>query len=234
MAGRQRPRRSASRRLRDRTVCSGRWNCPVDLAPSSTRLGAERTAQGQGKNTRPRRPPASSPMFRTGEIVAIVSLPDFDPNNPREEPHDPDRINRLDDRRPTRWGSTFKALTLAMALDFRQGESRHHGSMPAGALHLRQIRHSRYATRWGRSISAWSEVFHIFLECSARRGIGAGARASRRTRHFLRKMGAARSAADRTARKARSPIVPKALDANSTTITIRLRSRAFGRARCRR
>ena len=30
---------------------------------------------------------------RTGEIVALVSLPDFDPNNPKEA-HDPDRINR--------------------------------------------------------------------------------------------------------------------------------------------
>src|SRR6202022_2016246 len=52
---------------------------------------------------------------RTGEIVAMVSLPDFDPNNPKEA-HDPDRINRL----PTgvyEMGSTFKALTLAMALD---------------------------------------------------------------------------------------------------------------------
>ncbi|HEY7972900.1 MAG TPA: penicillin-binding transpeptidase domain-containing protein, partial [Xanthobacteraceae bacterium] len=31
---------------------------------------------------------------KTGEIVALVSLPDFDPNNPKEA-HDPDRINRL-------------------------------------------------------------------------------------------------------------------------------------------
>src|SRR5437868_9369899 len=31
---------------------------------------------------------------KTGEIVAMVSLPDFDPNNPKEA-HDPDRIHRL-------------------------------------------------------------------------------------------------------------------------------------------
>src|SRR5215207_7630469 len=31
---------------------------------------------------------------RTGEIVALVSLPDFDPNNPKEA-HDPEGINRL-------------------------------------------------------------------------------------------------------------------------------------------
>ena len=52
---------------------------------------------------------------RTGEIVAMVSLPDFDPNNPKEA-HDPERINRLTTG-VFEMGSTFKALTLAMALD---------------------------------------------------------------------------------------------------------------------
>jgi cell division protein FtsI (penicillin-binding protein 3) len=52
---------------------------------------------------------------KTGEIVALVSLPDFDPNNPKEA-HDPDRINRLTTG-VFEMGSTFKALTLAMALD---------------------------------------------------------------------------------------------------------------------
>src|ERR1700674_3857502 len=52
---------------------------------------------------------------KTGEIVAMVSLPDFDPNNPREA-HDPERINRLTTG-VYEMGSTFKALTLAMALD---------------------------------------------------------------------------------------------------------------------
>src|SRR5206468_7419940 len=52
---------------------------------------------------------------RTGEIVAMVSLPDYDPNNPREA-LDPTRINRLTTG-VFEMGSTFKALTLAMALD---------------------------------------------------------------------------------------------------------------------
>jgi cell division protein FtsI (penicillin-binding protein 3) len=52
---------------------------------------------------------------RTGEIVAMVSVPDFDPNNPKEA-HDPDRINRLTTG-VYEMGSTFKAFTLAMALD---------------------------------------------------------------------------------------------------------------------
>jgi cell division protein FtsI (penicillin-binding protein 3) len=51
----------------------------------------------------------------TGEVVAMVSLPDFDPNNPREA-NDPDRINRLTTG-VYEMGSTFKAFTLAMALD---------------------------------------------------------------------------------------------------------------------
>ncbi len=52
---------------------------------------------------------------KTGEIVAMVSLPDFDPNDPKEA-NDPDRINRLTTG-VYEMGSTFKAFTLAMALD---------------------------------------------------------------------------------------------------------------------
>src|ERR1700742_322605 len=52
---------------------------------------------------------------RTGEVVAMVSLPDFDPNDPKEA-HNPDRINRLT-MGVYEMGSTFKAFTLAMALD---------------------------------------------------------------------------------------------------------------------
>jgi cell division protein FtsI (penicillin-binding protein 3) len=51
----------------------------------------------------------------TGEIIAMVSEPDFDPNNPREA-NDPKRLNRLTTG-VFEMGSTFKALTLAMALD---------------------------------------------------------------------------------------------------------------------
>jgi cell division protein FtsI (penicillin-binding protein 3) len=51
----------------------------------------------------------------TGEIIAMVSVPDYDPNNPREA-NDPTRINRLTTG-VFELGSTFKALTIAMALD---------------------------------------------------------------------------------------------------------------------
>jgi cell division protein FtsI (penicillin-binding protein 3) len=52
---------------------------------------------------------------RTGEIIAMVSVPDYDPNNPKEA-LDPSRINRLTTG-VFEMGSTFKALTVAMALD---------------------------------------------------------------------------------------------------------------------
>ena len=52
---------------------------------------------------------------RTGEIVAMVSEPDYDPNKPGD-PHDSTRINRLTTG-VFEMGSTFKAFTMAMALD---------------------------------------------------------------------------------------------------------------------
>jgi cell division protein FtsI (penicillin-binding protein 3) len=51
----------------------------------------------------------------TGEVVAMVSEPDYDPNNPKEA-LDPTRINRLTTG-VYEMGSTFKLLTLAMGLD---------------------------------------------------------------------------------------------------------------------
>jgi cell division protein FtsI (penicillin-binding protein 3) len=51
----------------------------------------------------------------TGEIVSMVSLPDYDPNRPGKS-IDPTRLNRLTTG-VFEMGSTFKALTVAMALD---------------------------------------------------------------------------------------------------------------------
>ncbi len=51
----------------------------------------------------------------TGEIVGFVSLPDFDPNNPADALK-PSNINRVAVG-VYEMGSTFKAMTLAMALD---------------------------------------------------------------------------------------------------------------------
>jgi cell division protein FtsI (penicillin-binding protein 3) len=52
---------------------------------------------------------------KTGEIVAMVSEPDYDPNKPHN-PRDPTLINRLTTG-VYEMGSTFKAFTVAMALD---------------------------------------------------------------------------------------------------------------------
>ncbi len=56
---------------------------------------------------------------KTGEIVAMVSEPDYDPNDPRQA-NEPSRINRLTTG-VYEMGSTFKAFTIAMALELRQG-----------------------------------------------------------------------------------------------------------------
>jgi cell division protein FtsI (penicillin-binding protein 3) len=63
----------------------------------------------------------------TGEIIALVSEPDYDPNNPREA-NDPSRINRMTTG-VYEMGSTFKILTVAMALDC--GKATLHSSFDA-------------------------------------------------------------------------------------------------------
>lgn len=55
---------------------------------------------------------------KTGEIVALSSLPDYNPNDAQEALM-PDRINRITTG-TYEMGSTFKAFTLAMALDSGQ------------------------------------------------------------------------------------------------------------------
>ena len=71
----------------------------------------------------------------TGEIVAMVSEPDFDPNNPKEA-NDPTRINRLTTG-VFEMGSTFKVFTLAMALD-------------SGKINLNSTFDGRQTLRYGR------------------------------------------------------------------------------------
>ena len=52
---------------------------------------------------------------KTGEVVAMASLPDYDPNNPYNA-LDKDRLNRMSGG-VFEMGSTFKSFTTAMALD---------------------------------------------------------------------------------------------------------------------
>lgn len=71
----------------------------------------------------------------TGEIVSMVSEPDYDPNNPREA-NDPTRINRLTTG-VYEMGSTFKVFTVAMALD-------------SGRANLNSTFDARATLRYGR------------------------------------------------------------------------------------
>ncbi|MEO3385506.1 penicillin-binding protein 2 [Mesorhizobium sp. CAU 1741] len=52
---------------------------------------------------------------RTGEVLAMASLPDYDPNNPFNA-HEKDRLNRMS-AGVYEMGSTIKSFTTAMALD---------------------------------------------------------------------------------------------------------------------
>lgn len=71
----------------------------------------------------------------TGEVVATVSLPDFDPSN-QADALDPNRINRINVG-VFEMGSTFKALTVAMALD-------------SGRFNVNSTFDARSALRYGR------------------------------------------------------------------------------------
>jgi cell division protein FtsI (penicillin-binding protein 3) len=151
---------------------------------------------------------------RTGEIVAMVSLPDFDPNNPREA-HDPERINRLTTG-VYEMGSTFKALTLAMALDSGKANL---GTMfdARGALHYGKFAiHDTHPL--GRSISL-SEVFTFSSNVGAARiAMAQGVEAHKA---FLKKLGQLDRLRTELPESA-SPIVPKRWS-ELNTITI-----AFG------
>ena len=65
----------------------------------------------------------------TGEVIADASLPDYDPNNPTDALK-PNNINRLTVG-VYEMGSTFKALTIAMALDSGKVNLQHAASTRA-------------------------------------------------------------------------------------------------------
>ncbi|MBX3580540.1 MAG: penicillin-binding protein 2 [Rhizobiaceae bacterium] len=67
---------------------------------------------------------------KTGEVVAMASVPDYDPNNPYNA-HEKDRLNRMS-AGVYEMGSTIKSFTTAMALDsgLANLESRFDASRP--------------------------------------------------------------------------------------------------------
>jgi cell division protein FtsI (penicillin-binding protein 3) len=149
---------------------------------------------------------------RTGEVIAMVSLPDFDPNNPKEV-HDPDRINRLTTG-VYEMGSTFKAFTLAMALD--SGKATLNSMWDArGALHYGKFKiHDDHAM--GRFINT-KEVFTYSSNVGAARiALAQGVEAHKA---FLSKMGQTTRLRTELPESA-SPLVPRRWgELNTVTIS---------------
>ena len=84
----------------------------------------------------------------TGEIVAMVSEPDYDPNDPRQA-LEPSRINRLTTG-VYEMGSTFKAFTVAMGLE-------------SGKITLNSSFDARMPLRMGRFLIHDFDPEHRFL-----------------------------------------------------------------------
>ncbi len=70
----------------------------------------------------------------TGEVMAMASLPDFDPNDPVDALK-PDRLNRMT-AGVYELGSVFKSFTFAMALDSGAVDDGRHASTPRKPIHV--------------------------------------------------------------------------------------------------
>jgi len=118
----------------------------------------------------------------SGEVLAMTSLPDYDPNH-REESLSPDRQNRLV-ADTYEMGSVFKSFTIAMGLDYGiiNLEDRYNIKKPvnAGGFQIRD----KYAKR------PYATVPEIFIRSSntgaARIALDVGAY---RQREFLERLG---------------------------------------------
>jgi cell division protein FtsI (penicillin-binding protein 3) len=118
----------------------------------------------------------------TGEVVALASLPDYDPNKPPDM-RDQTYINRMNVG-VYEMGSTFKALTIAMALD--SGKVNLNSRLDArGALSFGRFRIHDYHAQ-NRALTV-PEVFTYSSNIgTARMALGQGVE---RHKAFLRKMG---------------------------------------------
>src|SRR5205823_10913476 len=127
---------------------------------------------------------------RTGEIIAMVSLPDFDPNKPGDtdpklSPADAkERIFNKITLGDYEMGSVFKIFTTAMALD--SGVT----SMTKGYDASHPIRIGRFTIEDYHGKHRWLSVPEIFMYSSnigaARMAVDAGAE---RQRSFLGRLG---------------------------------------------
>ncbi len=122
----------------------------------------------------------------TGEIIALASLPDYDPNNPTDK--NADALDQVHINRMSvgvyEMGSTFKALTIAMALD--SGKVNLNSRLDArGALSFGRFKIHDYHAQ-NRALTV-PEVFTYSSNVgTARMAMGQGVE---KHQAFLRKMG---------------------------------------------
>ncbi|MBM3481890.1 MAG: penicillin-binding protein 2 [Alphaproteobacteria bacterium] len=118
----------------------------------------------------------------TGEVLALVSLPSFDPNGRRKSDDDVE-FNRVT-KGIYELGSTFKAFTVAMALDYGVVD------MNDGYDASHPIKIARYTIRDDHPQNRWLNVPEIFMHSS---NIGAAKMAldvgGERQREFLERLG---------------------------------------------
>ena len=118
----------------------------------------------------------------TGEVIALVSLPDFDPSNPVDA-LEKDRINRMNVG-VYEMGSTFKALTIAMALDSGKANINSSYSTAGGMMRFgRQVIKEYHGT--GRTLTVPEVFLHSSNMGSIKMALAVGVEGHKA---FLRKM----------------------------------------------
>ncbi len=119
---------------------------------------------------------------KTGEVLGMVSLPDFDPNRPNDYPKD-SKFNKVT-LGVYEMGSTFKTFTTAMALDLKSV------SLRSGYDATKPIRIAGFRIRDDHPKKRWLSVPEIYMYSS---NIGtakmADAIGPKRHKAFLKKIG---------------------------------------------
>lgn len=120
--------------------------------------------------------------IKTGEVIAMSSLPDFDPNRPKDFPKD-NKFNKTT-LGVYEMGSTFKTFTTAMALELRSV------SLRDGYDATNPIKIAGFRIRDDHPKKRWLSVPEIFMYSS---NIGTAKMAEaigpKRHKAFLRKLG---------------------------------------------
>jgi cell division protein FtsI (penicillin-binding protein 3) len=180
---------------------------PENLSPITTSLDLkasyalrEELAKGIAK-FRAKAGTAAILDVNTGEIIAMASLPDYDPNVPADA-LDPNHINRLSVG-VYEMGSTFKAISLAMALDL--GKVTLHSKIDA----RESLRYGRFTIHDFHATHRVLSVPEVFAYSSnigaARMALMAGVEAHKA---FLAKLGQLRRLRTELPESA-EPLVPK-------------------------